>query len=175
MLGVAAQRATLRVGTQRATLRVVDGDANRKTVGLKEIQSLMPKNVLCVGHCSADQAVLTRFLATHFDVLVQSASFADTATTRIQKGDVDLVLVNRVFDADGGSGLDFIQRLKSDPVSRDVPVMLISNYPEFQTEAVAAGALAGFGKSDYDQPHSVDQLAHILPKRRQEHAANVPP
>lgn len=122
----------------------------------------MPKQVLCVGHCSADQAVLRRFLDTHFDVAVQSANFADSATARIQNGDIDLVLVNRVFDGDGSSGLEFIRSLQSDPNCRDVAVMLITNHAKYQTEAVAAGAQPGFGKSEYGDPQTLARLAEVL-------------
>jgi len=60
----------------------------------------------------------------------------------------DLVLINRVFDATGESGLDLIAEMKKSPELAAIPVMLISNYPEYQRQAVELGAVVGFGKND---------------------------
>lgn len=58
-----------------------------------------------------------------------------------------LLLINRVIDGDfeSTSGVRLIEELSqmSDPPL----MMLISNYPEAQNEAVAAGAIRGFGKA----------------------------
>ena len=47
----------------------------------------------------------------------------------LRAGEFDLVLVNRVLDADGSSGLDLIRAIKADPDLANVPVMLVSNSP----------------------------------------------
>src|SRR5262245_42002286 len=111
---------------------------------------MVAKRVLSVGQCQADHARLSASLRRAFDVEVIPAEGAVEALERVGKEGFDLVLVNRVFDADGGSGLDFIRRLSQG--SPGLPVMLVSNYEDAQQEAVAAGALPGFGKASLDGP-----------------------
>ena len=63
----------------------------------------------------------------------------------------DLLLVNR--EPVGFSplmGLDLIRELKEE--YPDQKVMLVSDFPEAQEEATAAGALPGFGKADLGSP-----------------------
>ena len=43
-----------------------------------------------------------------------------------------------------------------------VPVMLLTNYAEFQEAAVKLGAVRGFGKSDYAKPETVEKLRPFL-------------
>ena len=64
---------------------------------------------------------------------------------REQKTEYDLVLVNRLMDGDGSSGVAFLTQVKSE--KPDLRVMLVSDYAEAQAEAAANGALPGFGKS----------------------------
>ena len=66
----------------------------------------------------------------------------------------DLVLVNRVLDLDGSSGLELIQTLKEDPDQplKATPVMLVSDYPEAAADGRRAGREPGFGKSELQSP-----------------------
>ena len=52
--------------------------------------------------------------------------------------------------------------MKADPAVTAVPVMLITNYPEHQDAAVAAGAVRGFGKLEFDRPETKQILAALL-------------
>jgi hypothetical protein len=40
--------------------------------------------------------------------------------------------------------------------------MLITNYAEFQQQAVAAGAILGFGKLELHAPDTLDRLRSVL-------------
>lgn len=104
--------------------------------------------VLSVGQCGFDHSTISRFLKDAVGAEATPAATAKEALDAVRSGGVDLVLVNRVFDRDGGSGLDLIRDLKSDPATAEVPVILVSNYDDAQQQAVAAGALKGFGKAD---------------------------
>ncbi len=120
------------------------------------------KRILSVGQCAADSYNVTRTFDLAFGAEVVSAHFAREALALLREGSFDLVLVNRIFDADGGSGLDLIRLLRSDEGLRSVPVMLVSNYPEAQAQAVSAGALPGFGKAALGQPEMLEQVGGVL-------------
>lgn len=118
--------------------------------------------VLSVGQCGPDQGRIAHHLRRRFQAEVRSASTAEQARVLLESQACDLVLVNRVFDLDGTSGTDFIRELKADQNLRAVPVMLVSNYAAAQTEAVALGALPGFGKAELDAPQTQERLSQIL-------------
>ncbi len=106
------------------------------------------KRILSIGQCAADHYGIGRFVQTHFaEVAIDEANTAVQAIKGMSAQAYDLVLVNRVFDYDGTSGLDFIRRLKADNDLSAVPVMLVSNHADAQTEAQKAGAVRGFGKA----------------------------
>jgi DNA-binding NarL/FixJ family response regulator len=75
----------------------------------------------------------------------------------IQRG-VDLILFNRELDYgfEPDSGVEMIRVLKqSHP---DTRMMLVSNYPDAQSAAAAAGALPGFGKREIGSPRVINLL-----------------
>ena len=72
------------------------------------------------------------------------------------------MLVNRILDADGSSGMELIKQIKADTALRNVPVMLVSNYDHYQEEAVKEGALKGFGKGALGQPQTIARLKSYL-------------
>ncbi len=104
--------------------------------------------ILSVGQCSFDHRSLTRHLRETYGAEVAGADTVGQALATIRAGAFDLVLVNRVLDADGSSGLDFIRTIKADPELAPIPVMLVSNYEDAQADAQSLGALPGFGKTD---------------------------
>jgi CheY-like chemotaxis protein len=106
------------------------------------------KRVLSVGQCSADHWSIRHLLEGDFQAEVVAAHSAVEALAQLRAGKFDLVLVNRVLDADGSAGLPIIQAIKSDDALSAVPVMLVTNYAEHQQQAVAAGAEQGFGKAE---------------------------
>jgi hypothetical protein len=64
--------------------------------------------------------------------------------------------VNRIFAADGSSGLDLMEDLVSEALP--TPVMLVSDRRDAQTAAVKKGAVPGFGKADLDDPRTFDLI-----------------
>ncbi len=97
--------------------------------------------ILSVGQCGFDRGSLSRFFSKRFGAQVVAADTRDEALDALRSGPFDLVLVNRVADRDGSPGLELIRAIKSDPATAGVPVMLVSNYPDAQDQAVALGAL----------------------------------
>ncbi len=120
--------------------------------------------VLTVGHCGFDHPQLQRLIERYFNADVEQAATAAEAERLLDQQGYDLLLVNRLFDADGDSGIDWIRRMKAKAQGQAVKFMLVSNYPEAQAAAQQAGALAGFGKNALGQPGMLHTLSQHLPK-----------
>jgi len=121
--------------------------------------------VLSVGQCYADGPALEQAVTAQFKADFTHVDTAAEAFAQLDQHRVDLVLVNRLFDLDGASGIEFIRQLRAEPRTADVPVMLISNYPHYQAEAQALGAVPGFGKNALGQPSMVAALRPFLPAK----------
>jgi len=118
------------------------------------------KRVLSVGQCFADHSSLSRTLKKHFDADVVPADSAAAALGLLDQQAFDLVLVNRVFDGSGGSGVELIRQLTQR--TPPLPVMLVSNYEDAQREAATAGARPGFGKAALGQPQMLARVKDVL-------------
>jgi response regulator RpfG family c-di-GMP phosphodiesterase len=120
------------------------------------------KQVLNVGHCDFDHGNIQTLIASHFAADVTRARTAQQAFEFAQQQTWDLILINRVFEEDGDSGLDLIHALKADPVTRSNPVMLVSNYADAQRAAIEAGAVPGFGKASLNTAATLEELKKLL-------------
>ena len=120
----------------------------------------MKKNVLDVGQCDLDHSNLSELIGSHFDCnVVRSNSLKETQEL-MQSGGFDLVLVNRILDHDGASGMDVIRHVRRS--SPETPVMLVSNFPEAQSESVELGAEPGFGKASLGDSRTIQLLQPFL-------------
>src|SRR4051812_47396250 len=117
------------------------------------------KHVLDVGQCSFDHAAIRDLIESNFDAQVTRADSAGEALDLLRRGNYDLVFVNRKLDADSSDGLEIIQAMKAEPPLAAVRVMLLTNYPQYQQQAVAAGAEPGFGKSQLDERATLERLS----------------
>ena len=118
--------------------------------------------VLNVGQCGYDGGRIARHLKDRFQAQTVSVDTLDESLTSLRSGGYKLILINRLFDIDGTPGLDLIRAIKADPSLSDLPTMLISNYPEAQADAVALGALPGFGKADIGRARVDEILGSII-------------
>lgn len=122
----------------------------------------MAKQVLSIGQCAPDNATLSRYLASHFGAEVVAACTQVEGLQKLESASFDLVLVNRKLDIDYSDGMEVLRAIKAVPSHATVPVMMITNYPEYQEAAVAAGAVLGFGKLEYDKPDTLEKLRRFL-------------
>ena len=120
------------------------------------------RKVLSVGQCMADHGRITHLFQSAFGAEVVSADTTRESIELLRHEAFDLVLVNRVFDVDGDSGIDFIRQMNADEQLRKTPVMLVSNYEDAQARAVAAGAQPGFGKASLREPETMELLHNYL-------------
>jgi response regulator RpfG family c-di-GMP phosphodiesterase len=125
----------------------------------------MTKTVLDVGNCDPDHSALKAMLSRSYDVTVLRAHQLDDTLATIRQQPVDLVLINRKLDVDYSDGTEILKKLRQCESSKNIPVMLITNYPEHQQAAVAEGALYGFGKLQYSEPATHERLSQILEKK----------
>lgn len=122
----------------------------------------MAKRVLDVGQCSMDHASIRRLVEGQFGAEIVQTNGIDDTLQRLTDEQFDLVLVNRKLDADYSDGLNVIRAIKREAALSRTPVMLVSNYPDAQEEAVAAGAVPGFGKAELGQPATREKLRPFL-------------
>lgn len=122
----------------------------------------MRKRVLDVGNCVPDHAAIRHLLESGFQAEVVQAHGPDDTLRALAGQHFDLVLVNRKLDQDYSDGLAIIEQIKLDPALAKIPCMLITNYPEHQDAAVAAGAERGFGKKELRTPETHQKIARIL-------------
>ena len=115
--------------------------------------------IVSLGQCGADHAALVRFCRDAVDGYVVGA---DTYPEALAVEGADLMLVNRVLDATGESGLELIRRFRADPARQGTPIVLVSNYADAQREAEELGAKPGFGKSSLSRAEAAAALRNAL-------------
>lgn len=114
--------------------------------------------VIDLGQCDPDHASIKR-VVERCGVSVVRAHSGDDAKRFLEGGNVALILVNRVLDADGSDGMALIKEFVT---LGKAPVMLVSNYPEYQQKAVQMGALPGFGKSALGDPATEEVVRKVV-------------
>ena len=122
----------------------------------------MKRKVLDVGQCNADNYRISELLNRHFDVQVDRSHSIVQAVEAASKKPYDLILINRILDADSSAGMDVLASLKLNPSSKEIPVMIISNYEDAQEKAIEKGAVAGFGKGALDSEETLAKLKKYL-------------
>ena len=127
--------------------------------------SSTPDRVLDVGQCNPDHSTISRLLSDHFDVRVDRAATVGEALAMMHRQSYRLVLVNRLIDEDGSDGMELIRNATADERLRATPLMLVSNYDDAQNQAVEAGGLRGFGKSQIGNRETIERLAELLPAK----------
>lgn len=122
----------------------------------------MSKIVLNVGQCRPDTAAIGHFLKSHFDVEMISTDLMQDTMDALRKQTVSLVLINRKLDADYSDGMEILRAMKADDALKSIPVMLVSNFEEWQDKAIEEGAVRGFGKAELASPEAVERVGAIL-------------
>ena len=140
------------------------GPVNFTTVSrkLQNVNSMSSKTVLSIGQCRPDQAAITHFLTSNFPVKVVATDLPDESLKLMQDSPVDLVLINRKLDADYSDGMEILRSIKSNPDLAATPVMLVSNFEDWQEKAIESGALRGFGKAELSSPQTIQRVGAAL-------------
>ena len=123
---------------------------------------ILPKKILLVGHCGPDSTYLKIAVRSAVgEVTIASAGDRAQLDRAIAAG-VDLILFNRELDYgfEPATGVEMIRLLKQR--YPDLKMMLITNYPEVQAAAIAAGAKPGFGKRDIGSPRAREIIRGVF-------------
>lgn len=123
------------------------------------------KKILIVGPCYADAQALKKKLESEFRVKTHEVTKIAEAENFLRQRSCDLVLVTRICNGDKRPGLELIKYVKKN--CPDIPIILLSRFPEAQEEAKKEGAKAAF---DMDL-----LIGFIRPsmKEKQTHALNI--
>lgn len=124
------------------------------------------KKVLSVGQCNPDHNSIKNYFESTFQCRITRIDSTEEALEELQKNRYDLVLVNRKLDIDYTDGTILVESMQKDENLKTVPIMLVSNYPEFQEEAVKSGAVPGFGKAELGKPSCFQILGKYLEPKR---------
>ncbi|HVT89967.1 MAG TPA: hypothetical protein VHD56_14025 [Tepidisphaeraceae bacterium] len=122
----------------------------------------MVRKVVLVGHCGADTSYLRIAVSgAATDISVLSVDDESELKKEITGG-ASLLLINRQLDYGFSTyeGIELISKLRAD--HPNLKTMLISNYPEAQAAAIAAGALPGFGKRQIGTPQVKEMIRAAL-------------
>ena len=122
----------------------------------------MPHLVLDVGNCTPDHAAIKRLVEENFDCQVVQAHGREDALRLLAERKYALALINRKLDHDYSDGVEVLRAIKADSNVADVPVMLVTNFPEHQEAAITLGAERGFGKLEFEKPETIERLATFL-------------
>jgi DNA-binding NtrC family response regulator len=122
--------------------------------------AVMPTVVLSVGQCGFDDSRLSSLVRDTLGASMDRAHNADDARRKLAEKKYDLVLLNRIFDGDGQSGIAFVTEIRRQ--DNPPPVILVSDYGDAQQAAVANGAMPGFGKSSLSSPQTAACLKKAL-------------
>lgn len=125
-------------------------------------ETMKTVRILDVGNCGPDHAALSRMLKSGFGAEVRQTDHIEDTLAALAAESFDLVLINRKLDCDYSDGMEVLKRIKQHSNLSTVPVMLISNYEDAQAEAVAHGALLGFGKLQLNAPATRERLSNVF-------------
>ncbi len=119
------------------------------------------RTIVLVGHCGPDMFMLKSAIGrAAADAPIVTVNDSKSLNKYLNSDSV--LLVNRELDGSFStkSGIELIAQI----TNRDNPpiAMLISNYEEAQAEAVGAGAIQGFGKSELYDESTTDALRQAV-------------
>ncbi|HSV16094.1 MAG TPA: hypothetical protein VLI90_17670 [Tepidisphaeraceae bacterium] len=123
----------------------------------------MAKKVLLVGHCGPDSSYLRMSIKRAVpEAEILMADDSDELSKSLQRENIDLILFNRElgYGFDPDEGVEAIRILRQGRLN--TKMMLVSNYPDAQQAAVAAGATLGFGKRELGTPRVTELLREAL-------------
>jgi two-component system, chemotaxis family, chemotaxis protein CheY len=125
-----------------------------------------PHRIVLLGHCGPDSSYLRIAISSALPGSTILFPHDEEEFQLALRAGADLVLFNRELDGffTYHTGVEYIRAMKkSHP---QIKTMLISNYADAQSAAVAAGALPGFGKRQLGSKEVVALLRQAVENRQ---------
>lgn len=125
--------------------------------------------IALVGHCVPD-AYMLKSAVERFAPGASVVSVNQTADLQRELDAADVLLVNRVLDGyfEHSTGVALIRSIIRDASTAPTAV-LISNRDDAQAEALAAGAMPGFGKSELYEDSTRERLTAAIERSASRH------
>ena len=122
----------------------------------------MSKKIALVGHCGPDSSFLRMAISSADRSATILAADDSSELNKLLTEGVDLLLLNREmpYGFEDSEGVGLIRKLRSKHPA--VKLMLVSNYPEAQAAAIAAGAVPGFGKREIGTKRVAEVIREAL-------------
>jgi DNA-binding NarL/FixJ family response regulator len=122
----------------------------------------MAKKIALVGHCGPDSSFLRMAISSADRSATILAADDSSELNKVLADGVDLLLLNREmpYGFEDSEGVGLIRKLRSKHPT--VKLMLVSNYPEAQAAAIAAGAVPGFGKREIGTKRVAEVIREAL-------------
>src|SRR3954466_5666392 len=117
-------------------------------------------SILNIGQCNIDGPRMESLFKHKLHARVLSADNLHDAQAILSDEPVDIVLVNRELAFDSASGIDVIDALRR--AGCRAPIMLVSDHEDAQEEAMQAGAVRGFGKSQLEDPATLELIREAV-------------
>lgn len=129
---------------------------------MSDAKATMPKTVTLVGHCGPDSSFLRMAVSGAAPRALVTMADTDAELAAAIEAGSDLLMFNRVLEVGfkDSDGTELLRRVKMQHPEQKV--MMISNFPETQQEAEAAGALPGFGKREIGSEPVKQRIASAL-------------
>ncbi len=118
--------------------------------------------VTLVGHCGPDSSFLRMAVSSAAPGATVKMADTNGELSDVLSSGSDLLLFNRVLESgfSDSDGVALLRQTKAD--HPDQKVLMVSNFPQTQQEAEAAGALEGFGKNDISNGKASERIKAAL-------------
>jgi CheY-like chemotaxis protein len=119
----------------------------------------MAMRILDIGQCGFDGPRMESLWREKLGATVDRCDSGGDALKCLGRAKYDVVLVNRILARTGDSGLEVIRNLIASGMK--TPVMLVSDRSDAQDQALALGAVRGFGKAELGEQSTLDLVQSV--------------
>lgn len=117
------------------------------------------KKILVIDDAEVNQMLLTRMLAD-YEVLTASDDKEGMALLQKNAGSLSLIILDLVLPE--VNGIELLQQIKSDPATKDIPVIIMSAQVQMEQTTLDMGAVEFWKKPFYNAAEVQKRVAKII-------------
>jgi len=117
------------------------------------------KKILVIDDAEVNQMLLTRMLAD-YEVLTASDDKEGMALLQENADSLSLIILDLVLPE--VSGIELLQQIKSDPATKDIPVIIMSAQVQMEQTTLDMGAVEFWKKPFYNAAEVQKRVAKII-------------